>query len=147
MMKSLFLTLLLAASLFSASLYTLDNVHSLNLYFSSDANFITKEKKDELKSMITKKLEKAGFVFGETDADVFVVKVSALEVEGSLALHLEVGLGEEVITKRKDKIETFSYTYLDSKFIEGFEPYEDTYETLSILVDAFINAHKDDNEE
>jgi hypothetical protein len=146
-MKSLFLTLWLAGSLFSASLYTLDNVHSLNLYFASDANFLTKEKKDELKSMITKKLEKAGFVLGKTDADIFVVKVSALEIEGSLALHLEIGLGEEVITKRKDNIETFSYTYLASKFIEGYDPYEDTREELSILVDAFIDAHKDDNEE
>lgn len=147
MMKSLFLVLLLAGSLFSASLYTLDNVHSLNLYFASDANFLTKEKKDELKSMITKKLEKAGFVLGQTDADIFVVKVSALEIEGSLALHLEIGLGEEVITKRTDNIETFSYTYLASKFIEGYDPYEDTREELSILVDAFIDAHKDDNEE
>jgi len=146
-MKSLFLALLFSASLFAASLYTLDNVHSLNLYFSSDANFLTKEKKEELKSMLTKKLEKAGFVFGETDADIFVVKVSALEIEDSLALHLEVGLGEEVITKRKGNIETFSYTYLESKFIEGFDPYEDTREALNILVDAFINAHKDDNEE
>lgn len=146
-MKSLFLALMLAGSLFSASLYTLDNVHSLNLYFSSDANFLTAEKKDELKSMITQKLEKAGFVFGETDADIFVVKVSALEIEGSLALHLEIGLGEEVVTKRKDDIETFSYTYLASKFIEGYDPYEDTREELNALVDEFIDAHKDDNEE
>lgn len=147
MMKILFLAFMLAGSLFSASLYTLDNVHSLNLYFSSDANFLTQEKKDELKDMITKKLEKAGFVFGETDADIFVVKVSTLEIEGSLALHLEIGLGEEVITKRKGNIETFSYTYLASKFIEGFEPYEDTREALDILVNEFIDAHKDDNEE
>jgi hypothetical protein len=147
MMKSLFLALVFAGSLFSASLYTLDNVHSLNLYFSSDANFLTAEKKDELKSMITQKLEKAGFVFGETDADIFVVKVSALEIEDSLALHLEIGLGEEVVTKRKDDIETFSYTYLASKFIEGYDPYEDTREELNVLVNEFIDAHKDDNEE
>ncbi len=147
MMKSLFLALILAGSLFSASLYTLDNVHSLNLYFASDANFLTKEKKEELKSMIKQKLEKAGFVLGETDADIFVVKVSALDIEGSLALHIEIGLGEEVVTKRKDNIETFSYTYLESKFIEGFEPYEDTREALTILVDGFIDAYKDDNEE
>jgi len=146
-MKSLFLALLFAASLFSASLYTLDNVHSLNLYFASDANFLTKEKKEELKSMLTKKLENAGFVFGETDAEIFVVKVSALEIEGSLALHLEIGLGEEVVTKRKGDIETFSYTYLASKFIEGYDPYDDTHEALSTLVDEFIDAHKDDNEE
>lgn len=146
-MKILFLALLLTGSLFSASLYTLDNVRALNLYFSSDADFLTKEKRDELKGMITQKLEKAGFVFGETDADIFVVKVSALQIEGSLALHLEIGLGEEVVTKRKDNIETFSYTYLESRFIEAYDPYEDTHEALTLLVDGFIDAHKDDNEE
>ncbi len=145
-MRRLLLILLFCSSLFSASLYTLDNVHSLNLYFASSASFMTKEKKEALKDLITKKLEKAGFVFGETDAYIFVVKVDALEVEDSQAIHIEVGLGEEVITKRKDNIETFAYTYLSSKFIEGYDPYEDTRESLISLIDAFIDAHKDDNE-
>ena len=145
-MKKLFLSLLLSSSLFSASLYTLDNVHSLNLYFASNADFLDKDKKDKLKAMITQKLEKAGFVFGETDAYIYVVKVDAIGIEDSLAIHIEIGLGEEVTTKRKDKIETFAYTYLASKFIEGYDPYEDTFETLDSLVDEFIDAHKDDNE-
>ena len=98
MHKKLFLILLLSSSLFSASLYTLDNVRSLNLYFASQADFLTPENKKALKSMITQKLEKAGFVFGETDAYIFVVKVDALEFEGSQAIHMEIGLGEEVVT-------------------------------------------------
>lgn len=97
--------------------------------------------------MLTQKLEKAGFVFGKTDANIFVVKVDTLEIEGSQALHLEIGLGEEVVTKRTEKIETFAYTYLASKFIEGYDPYEDTVESLNTLVDEFIDAHHDDNEE
>lgn len=96
--------------------------------------------------MITKKLKKAGFVFGKTDAYIFVVKIDSIEIEGSQAIHLEIGLGEEVTTKRKDKIETFAYTYLASRFIEGYDPYEDTLEYLTLLVDEFIDAHKDDNE-
>lgn len=146
-MRNLFLTLLLSSSLFSASLYTLDNVYSLNLYFASNADFLNQEKKEKIKSMLTQKLEKAGFVFGKTDANIFVVKVDTLEIEGSQALHLEIGLGEEVVTKRTEKIETFAYTYLASKFIEGYDPYEDTVESLSALVDEFIDAHHDDNEE
>jgi len=144
--KKLFLILLLTSSLFSASLYTLDNVHSLNLYFASEADFLSKDKKDILKKMITKKLEEAGFVFGKTDATIFVVKVDAIEIEDSTAIHLEVGLGEEVMTRRKDKIQTFAYTYLDSRFIEGYDPYEDTQDALMLLVNDFIDAHKDDNE-
>lgn len=145
-MKKLFLALVLSSSLFSASLYTLDNVHSLNLYFASQAEFLAQDQKATLKSMITKKLEKAGFVFGETDAYIFVVKVDAIEIEGTQAIYLEVGLGEEVITRRKDKIETFAYTYLSNKFIEGYDPYKDTLESLTLLIDEFIDAHKDDNE-
>lgn len=138
--------MLLSSSLFSASLYTLDNVHSLNLYFASKADFLSKDKSEILKNMITKKLKKAGFVFGKTDAYIFVVKIDSIEIEGSQAIHLEIGLGEEVTTKRKDKIETFAYTYLASRFIEGYDPYEDTLEYLTLLVDEFIDAHKDDNE-
>lgn len=145
-MKKLLLALLFSSSLFSASLYTLDNVHSLNLYFASKAEFLTQENKAEIKSMITQKLEKAGFVFGETDAYIFVVKVDAIEIEGTQAIHLEVGLGEEVVTKRKDKVETFAYTYLSDKFIEGYDPYKDTLESLTVLIDEFTDAHKDDNE-
>ena len=75
--------MLLSSSLFSASLYTLDNVHSLNLYFASKADFLSKDKSEILKNMITKKLKKAGFVFGKTDAYIFVVKIDSIEIEGS----------------------------------------------------------------
>lgn len=146
-MKKILLTFLLATQLFSQSYYTLDNVRSLNLYFASDAEFLSPEQKDELKKTITKKLEKAGFVFGETDAYVFVVKIESIGIEESQAIDIQVKLGEEVITKRKDNIETFAYTYLEHKLIEGYDPYEDTLETLNMLLDGFIASHKDDNEE
>ena len=146
-MKKIFLALLLSTQLFSQSYYTLDNVRSLNLYFASEAEFLTKEQKDELKQTITKKLETAGFVFGETDAYVFVVKIESIEIEESQAIDIQVKLGEEVITKRQDDIETFAYTYLEHKLIEGYDPFEDTLEAINMLLDGFIASHKDDNEE
>lgn len=145
-MRKFFLALLLTSSLYSASLYTLDNVHSLNLYFASEANFLTPEKKTLLKNMVTEKLAKAGFVLGETDATIFVVKIDVIETKESHVVYIEVGLGEEVITKRTDKIETFAYTYLESKFIKTQDPYTQTAASLNLLMDGFINAHKDDNE-
>lgn len=144
-MKKLLLTLLLTSSLYCESLYTLDNIHSLNLYFSSEAGFLTKEKKATLKDMVTEKLTKAGFALGETDAAIFVVKIDAIDINGTQAIHIEVGLGEEVTTKRKDKIETFSYTYLANKFIRSQDPYKATLDSLTNLVDEFIKAQKDDN--
>lgn len=145
-MKKLFLALIFANSLHCASLYTLDNVHSLNLYLAAEVNFLNQDKKVLLKNSVTQKLTKAGFLVGETDADVFVVKIDAKEVAESYVVIIEVGLGEEVTTKREDEIETFAYTYLDSKLIETKEPYTQTLETLNVLIDNFIKAHKDDNE-
>ena len=144
-MKKLFLALLLSNSLYSASLYTLDNVHSLNLYFASEAGFLNEYKKTMLKNMITDKLTKAGFTLGETDTSILIVKIDTIEIKGIQAIHIEVGLGEEVITKRKDQIETFSYTYLSSKFIKTHDPDKATLESLTLLVDEFIKAQKDDN--
>ena len=145
-MKKLLLALLLSSSLYSASLYTLDNVHSLNLYFASEAGFLSQDKKATLKSMITDKLTKAGFALGETDAAIFVVKIDAKEIQGTQVIYLEVGLGEEVTTKRKDEIETFAYTYLANKFIKSDDPYKVTLDSLTLLVDEFIKAQKDDND-
>lgn len=141
-MKKIFLGLLFSMQLFSASIYTLDNLHDLSLYIDNQTDFMDKK---EIKTELTKRLEEAGFVFGKTDALILVIKIQSLEIEDSMAIHVSIGLGEEVITRRKDKIETFSYTYLESKFIEGYDPKEDTNEALNTLIDDFIAAFKDDN--
>ncbi|HIC44795.1 MAG TPA: hypothetical protein EYO73_11120 [Sulfurimonas sp.] len=140
-MKKIFLAILFSAQLFSASIYTLDNIRDLNLYIDNQTDFMDKK---ELKKELTKKLEKAGFVFGVTDSLILVIKIESLEIEDSIAIYISLGLGEEVITKRKDKIETFSYTYMETKLIEGYEPKEDTNEALDTLINDFIAAYEDD---
>ena len=146
-MRTLLLSLLFSIPLLAESFYTLDNVHSLNLYLANETEFIDKAQKEKMDKVLTKKLEEAGFVFGKTDAYIFVVKIKSLEIEESVAISIQVGLGEEVTTKRKDKIETFAYTYLENKLIEGYDPYEDTMEALNGMIEQFIDAHKDDNEQ
>lgn len=146
-MRKFVLAMLLSSGLFAQSYYTLDNVHSLNLYFSNEAEFLAPKQADTIKQTLKKKLEDAGFIFGETDASIFVVKIESIGIEDSVAINVQVKLGEDVVTNRKDKIETFAYTYAEHKLLEGFDPYEDTLEALSVLVDDFIAAHKDDNEE
>ncbi len=127
-------------------MYTLDNVKSLNLYFSNKSGFLDKIQKENIQTLVTTKLEKAGFVFGETDAIILVVSIEAVEVEGTFIVNTKLALGEEVRTKRKDKIETFALTYEAHDFMESDEPYEDTLESLNFLLHEFIAAHKDDNE-
>lgn len=144
-MKVFFLLLFLSvSSLFSASIYTLDNVHDLSLYIDNQTNFMDKK---ELKDKVSAKLEKAGFVFGKTDALTLVIKIQSVDIEESMAISVFFGLGEEVVTHRQDDIETFSYTYVETKLFEAYEPKEDTTEALNNLIDDFIEAYKDDNSE
>lgn len=146
-MKKLLLILIFSSSLFSASIYTLDNISSLSIYFTSNAGFITKEKKETLHQMVKEKLLKAGFIFGQTDTQLLVIRIDGIEVEDTYVVNIQVGVSEDVITRRKDNIETFAYTYQSNTFMEAFEPYEDTRDALNLLVDKFLAAHKDDNEE
>ena len=146
-MKKLLFIILTCSSLFSASIYTLDNVKNLNIYFANKSGFLEKEQKNDISKSIKKELEKAGFIFGKADSVTFFVKVQAKEIDDAYIINIQLGIAEDVITKRKDNIETFSFTYLRSELIESDEPYEDTVDMINFLLNEFIVAHKDDNEE
>ena len=147
MKKLIFLLLLFYTSSFCSSIHTLDNVKNISLYLSNKSSFLDESQKKHIKEFVKEKLLKAGFVFGETDSAVIVIKVEAKEVDSTYAIHLQLGLSEEVRTMRKDNIETFAYTYLSNTMIESDEPYEDTLEYIQFLLYEFIAAHKEDNEE
>lgn len=146
-MKKLLLILLICSSLFSKSIYTLDNVKNLHIYFANKSGFLDKQDKDKILQYIKNELTKAGFVLGKTDSSTFFLKVSAKEVDDTYIINVQSGLAEEVITRRKDNIETFAYTYFASELIESDEPKEDTVEVIEFLLNQFIVAYKDDNEE
>jgi len=146
-MKKLLLLLLTYGTLFSASFYTLDNVKSLNLYVANQADFMDKKQKNEIKKNLKIRLQKAGFIFGETDSITFMLKIEAIDVDDTQVINVQIGLAEEVITSRKASIETFAFTYLANDFIESDEPYIDTVESINFLVSEFINAYRDDNEQ
>lgn len=146
-MKSIILVLLIYTSLFSKSIFTLDYVKDIGIFFSNKSGFIDKKQKQNINKLIKKELEKSGFVFGKPDSSTLVVKVKAKELDETYFISIQLGLAEDVITKRKENIETFAYTYLRSELIESDEPYEDTVEMIEFLLSEFILAHKDDNEE
>jgi len=147
MFSKIILSLLLGSSLFSSTIYTLDNVKNLNFYLDSNAGFIGKEEKKDISQFAKDTLKKAGFVFGMTDSIIAVVKINSKEVDSTYVINIQFGLAEDVVTMRKDKIETFAYTYLANTMIESDEPYEDTLEYLQFLLYEFIAVHKEDNEE
>ena len=113
---------------------------------SASTDIITLEEKAAIKENIKKRLKTAGFIFGETDATTFMVKIETVEVEESNAIYIQIGLGEEVKTARQGNIYTFAFTYLANDFIDSDEPYQDTMESVNFLISQFIESYKDDNE-
>ena len=145
-MKKLLLILFTCGTLFSASFYTLDNLNSLNLYVANQVGFMDKKQKENIKKSLKSRLQKAGFIFGRTDSTTFMLKIESININDTEVIYVQIGLGEEVTTSRKDKIKSFAFTYLANDFIESDEPYIDTIESIDFLLSEFINAYKDDNE-
>ena len=145
-MKKIILFLLICSSLFSKSFYTLDNVNSLSLYMPIKTGYMDKEQKKNLKDSVIQKLKKAGFVFGKTDATTFMVKIQSINVNDTEIIHIQIGLGEEVLTKRPGNIHSYAFTYLANDFIESDEPILDTIESVDFLLSEFLESHKEDNE-
>lgn len=146
-MKKIILFFFLVSLLHSSSIYTLDNVKNLNFYLMAQADYLGKEEKENIKKFTVDKLKEAGFNFGKTDSATIVVKIDAKDIDSTYVINIQFGLAEEVTTMRKDNIDTFAYTYLNSTMIESDEPYEETMEYLQFLLYEFIEVHKEDNEE
>ncbi|MCW8894867.1 MAG: hypothetical protein OQK48_02140 [Sulfurimonas sp.] len=146
MTKKLFILLLLSSSLFSSSVFTLDNIKNLKFHFTNNTYFMEKDEKQEIEKFIKNKLQKAGFVFGEVDPITFVVKVKSIEIDEVHVITVFIGLAEDVTTKRIDKIETYAFTYMADTLIESEDPYEDTLEAIDFLTCQFLTAYGDDNE-
>ena len=146
MIKNLILILLTYSSLFSASMFTLDNVKNLKFHFGNNTYFMGKEEQDSIKKLIINKLQKAGFEFGKNDPINFIVKVRSVEVEEVHVINIFVGLAEDVTTNRKGDIQTHAYTYTTDTLISSEDPYEDTLEAIEFLTCQFLTAYRDDNE-
>ncbi|EHP28868.1 hypothetical protein SMGD1_0341 [Sulfurimonas gotlandica GD1] len=105
-----------------------------------------KEQKDSLKESVIEKLKKAGFIFGKTDATTFMIKIESINVNDTEVIHVQLALGEEVLTSRPGNIHSFALTYLATDFMESDEPVKDTIESVESLLSEFLEAYKDDNE-
>ena len=145
-MKKIFLILAICSSLFSASIFTLENANNLKLYFSNQSEFLTYEQVEFIKKRTEDKLKSANIELNKVDPTTFMVQIESLEIDESYAVVVSIALGEEVKTKRKDKIETFAWTYYKTDFIDTDEPYKDTLESVDYLVEEFLESYLDDME-
>lgn len=145
-MKKLLLILVVCSSLFSASIFTLENINNIKIYFANNTDFLTPKQIGEIKKTTEDKLKKAGVELNKIDASTLMIKVESLEVDESYAIVITIALGEEIITKRKDSIQTFAWTYYKTDLIDSDELYDDTLESINFLVDEFVESYLDDME-
>ncbi|WP_455755626.1 hypothetical protein [Sulfurimonas sp.] len=143
-MKIIFFTILLSASLFSTSIFTVENVNNLKIYYANKSDFLNREQNKYIKTKTEEKFKSVGIELNKVDASAFMIKIESLEVEESHAVLVSIALGEEVLTNRKDKIGTFAWTYYKTDLMEIDEPYKDILESVDYLVDEFIEAYLDD---
>jgi hypothetical protein len=145
-MKNIFLILLLSISLSAAPPFTLENLKNLRIYVINKSDFINKQQVIELKEAVAKKLTAAGIVLNATDSSTFMIKVESVKVDATYIVNIGITVGEEIITKRKDAIQTLAFTYHVNDFIDTQEPYIDTLESIHYLVEDFIDLYNEDKE-
>lgn len=145
-----FLTIFLAfcVSLFADSMYTLDNIKSLDIYIANKTSFIGSEEKEQLNKMLKTTLSENGFVFGSSDPVDLVLVIGSKEIDDEFVINIDFILAEEVTANRGGKnIKTFANTYQASELIQSDSPLEDTKQTIEMMLLQFIKSYKADNEE
>lgn len=145
-MKKIFLILIVSVSLFAAAPFTLDNLKSLRIYIVNKSNFINKQQAAEIKEVVAKKLNSAGITLNAIDSPTFMVKIDSIEVGEIFVVNVSIGIGEEIITKRKDAIQTLAFTYYANDLLKTDEPYAETLESVHYLVDEFVELYNEDKE-
>ncbi len=145
-MRKLFLILSLCSLMFAESIFTLENTNNLKIYFANETDFITPEQALVIKKATEEKLKTAGIELNKIDASTFMVKIQAIDMIESFVVLVQVGVGEEVITKRKGDIRTFAWTYYKTDLIDTKEPYKDTLESINYLVNNFVESYLGDME-
>lgn len=145
-MRNIAFILLLSISLSAALPFTLENLTNLRIYVVNKSDFINKQQEAELKEAVAKKLTAAGLVLNATDSSTFMLKIESIHVDKTYIVNIGIAVGEEIITKRKDAVQTLAFTYHANDFIQTQEPYVETLESVHYLVDDFIDLYNEDKE-
>lgn len=145
-MKKFLLLLTFTLSLSASMPYTLENLDDLRIYIINKSDFIDKAQEKALVESVSKKLIKAGFAMDTIDSPTFLLSIESTKVASTFIINTSIAVGEEVITKRKDAVETLAFTYHANDFMESKDPLVETIESVHFLLDNFLEAHLDDQE-
>ncbi|MCD6259722.1 MAG: hypothetical protein J7J31_08995 [Helicobacteraceae bacterium] len=145
-MKKLLFLLIFSISLFASQPFTLENLNNLRIYFVNKAPFLDKELEQRIKDKVTSKLQAQGIRMNRVDASTLILKIEAIKLQTNYVINTQIAIAEEVITKRKEDVGTFAYTYHLNDLFDTKEPRIDTMESFEFLLEEFLDLYKEDNE-
>ncbi len=147
-MSKLLLSLIFLITLASAKPlpYNLENLNKLNLYYVDKSGLFSKKEQQEISQHIKSRLRTSGFNLHADDPSTLVVSIKTIDIEDTVIAYITLLVGEEVITKRDDNIETMALTYHQSDFLELDDPVIDIKEVIYRLLEEFLQLHSEDME-
>ena len=142
------LILLLTYSLQAAGFWTLTGLEKANIYVQNDVAYMKPETLATIKSKMLASLKENGIITGEQDSATLMIMLSELSNDDEHYIYVELALGEEVQTFRRDKSATYAKTYTGFDFIESDEDEldNDILESVDFLLSQFSEHYEDDKE-
>ena len=145
MKKIILLLFVLYSSVFSAPPFTVENVDNLRVIIKSDSESISKKQIKNIKLDIEKKLQLLNIGFSSIDPNILIIKIEIIEIKKIKIANIQFIIGEEIVTKRKNNIQTLAFTYYANDFFE-IEENIDIKESVEAMMEQFTELYEEDME-
>lgn len=146
-MKTLFSLLFITSiTLFADGFWTLSGTKNLKTYVQNNISEISPKTIGVIKEQMEHKIKVHGINYNGVDGGTMMIMLNSIKGEDYFYVHIKLAVGEEVMTRREGKVETFALTYEDSDFIETDELDTDILEITEMLIDQYMELYEEDKE-
>lgn len=148
MIKLFSLILLSSIYLYGAGFWTLSGLEKANIYVKNELSILKPKSVEAIKQKMSAMLKEEGIKTDQQDSPTLMMALKEIESDETYFVYVELALGEEVQTFRKDKSKTFSLTYSSNDFIEVDKEELDNsvLESVDFLLSQFAEQFEDDKE-
>jgi len=148
MIKLLPLFLVSSIYLYGAGFWTLTGVEKANIYVKNELSILKPKSVETIKQKMADMLKEEGVKTNQQDSPTLMMAFKEIENDETYYVYVELALGEEVQTFRKDKSKTFALTYASNDFIEVDKEELDAevLESVDFLLSQFAEHFEDDKE-
>ncbi len=147
-MKKLIISLffLLSTLLEAEVMFTLTNLETSHIYVSNQSSLLNESDIKAVKIKMVDALHALGLKSEGRDGATLMMKFESASVKGTDIVFIKLAVASDVITTRKDAIDTFAITYEGTDMLESEENVKvDIFESVQFLLDEFSEHYKEDN--